>query len=130
MYGEAIESDLIRTAGISLDDVPARLSYSALMSFMLHPHPGSALLREINPERAAWLTTEKTNQILADIFDLLSWINANLITIGEHRRAKEPKRYPRPNEKQQKGEKIGEGALPQNELKNWIKQKWNKTKEK
>jgi len=110
-------------AGFTLDDVPARVSYRALYSFVMHLGLDSQLAAEVIPDKAAWGTTVKTNMILADIFDMLAMINANLIGIGSHKKASRPKPYPRPKKKNDKTKKYGSGALPIDELRDWIRSK-------
>ena len=84
----------------------------------------SALFKELNPEIAAWSGTMKTNAILADIFDVLTSINANLVAIGSGKHAKKPKPYPRPAKRDKENEKrIGSGGLPPKELHEWIERR-------
>lgn len=83
-------------------------------------------MRELNPDISAWSTTLKTNAILADIFDVLAMINANLNAIGSGKPAKKPKLYPRPNQKNEGEQHFGAGALPRDELREWIKKKRTK----
>lgn len=108
-------------AGFTLDDVPARLSYRALNSFITHLGLDSALAAEVLPDESAWGTATKTNTILADIFDMLGIINANLVGIGSQKRPKQPKQYPRPKQKER--QKYGHDALPIDELREWIRSK-------
>ncbi len=87
---------------------------------------GSALRREIDPEYGAWSTTAKTNAILADIYDLLSLINSNIIAVASGKPAKRPKVYPRPwaKDKQDKNEQhFGRDPLPPDELRKWFESK-------
>ena len=79
-------------------------------------------MREVRPELSEWSTTLKTNEILADIFDMLAIINSNLIAVGSKKKAKKPKFYPRPGAKQNE-QHFGSGALPPDELRNWIEEK-------
>jgi hypothetical protein len=67
----------------------------------------------------------KTNGILADIWDALMLINANLIAMGSGKRAKEPRTYPRPWMEDQKsdGQHFGSGAVPVDELKAFFEEK-------
>lgn len=109
-------------AGFTLDDVPARLSYRALNSFIMHLGLDSALAAEVLPEESSWGTAVKTNTILADIFDMLAMINANLVGLGSGKRAKQPKPYPRPKNKKDR-QKIGRDALPLDDLREWIRSK-------
>ena len=83
----------------------------------------SATARKLHPDYAEWVTQEKTNAILADIFDMLSIINANLLAIGSGKRPKRPKPYPRPGAKKDDEKKIGRGALPHDELVKWFEAK-------
>ena len=82
-------------------------------------------MRELYPETAPWATTAKTNAILADIFDVLASINANLIAIATGKPAKHVNPYPRPGNKQKNEDEqhVGSGALPAGELRNWFKER-------
>ena len=104
-------------------DVGSSLSWGALRSFLLHIRPDSALAREINPDTYIWASRAKTNALLADIFDLLSMINANLCAKGTGKKPKKPKPYPRPGSKEAETTHIGKGALPPDKLREWFKQK-------
>lgn len=123
-HREAIECDLLRETGRELNEVGRTLSWRALDSFLNHTEVDSALMRELRPELAPWGTTAKTNMILADIFDILAMINANLVALGDRKQAKKPKPYPRPY-KQDDSDKqhIGSGALPKDELRRWFEEK-------
>lgn len=83
----------------------------ALLSFINYLPPDSALRPLMDPtdEMGPWFTTLKTNQILADIFDVFVAANTR-----KGRRAKE---YPRPKQKK----RIGSGAIPISEFWDW----WN-----
>lgn len=83
----------------------------ALLSFINYLPPDSALRSETEPDNEAreWLTTFKTNKILADIFDV--FVAANT------RKGSREAKYPRPKEKK----RIGRGAIPISEFWNW----WN-----
>ena len=81
-------------------------------------------MQEINPELAAWSGTIKTNAILADIYDVLVHINANLVAHASGKPAKNPKLYPRPGQKEAGSERhFGRGALPAKELREWFEKK-------
>lgn len=84
----------------------------ALISFIQNLPPDSALVKAQRPkdEIASWYSTAKTNDLLADIFDV--FVAANT------KKGRTPKPYPRPQEK--KG--IGKGAIPIRDFWNW----WNK----
>ena len=93
---EAIEYDLLTRTGYCLQDVGRSLSWTALNSFIKNTPPDSALMRNLRPDLYQWSTQAKTNAILADIYDVLSMINANLCAKGSGKRPKRPKPYPRP----------------------------------
>ena len=104
-----------------MDDLGGELSWFALSSFIQNLDTGSALARDLN-KSTGWETTLKTNAILADIYDLLQIINSNLCGLGG-KKQKKFKPYPRPNAKDTNTRKIGKGALPYNDLREWIKRK-------
>lgn len=71
-----------------------------------------------------WESTVKTNAILADIYDLLQAIHAALIAMASGGKKKvKVKPYPRPGRAEENSRKIGKGALPYNELREWIKER-------
>ena len=117
----AIEYDLLRKTGHELDDVGSTLSWGALCSFVTNLEADSATAREIEPELSGWATAAKTNAILADIFDVLAAINANLKALGSGTRAKTPEKYPRPQKK--KKDKIFTSSLPMAEMREWIEER-------
>lgn len=108
-----------------MKDVGTSLSWDALKSFLMHMSPESSLAREINPEVYTWSSRAKTNYLLADIYDVLNMINANLCAKGSGRKPRKPKPYPRPGQKDKDTETthIGKGALPPDKLREWFKQK-------
>ena len=127
-HREAVEYDLLTLTGYQLADIGTTLRWGAVKSFLANIPPDSKLVREymnVTPAEEVWSTREKTNRILADIFDILAQINANLIGIGEGKPAKKPKPYPRPwKDKKQENEKhFGRGALPPDELRKWFERK-------
>lgn len=97
-----------------------------MKTFMAHLPDDSAVGQELRPEYAAWASRTKTNMILADIFDALAQINANLVALGSGNAAKQPKPYKRPGQKQNDNENVkhfGSGALPPDELRAWFEMK-------
>lgn len=111
--------------GHELRDVGKNLSWTALRSFVMNARPESALVREVSPDSYIWASRAKTNALLADIFDLLGMVNANLCVKGTKRRPKKPKPYPRPGDKDRKTETthIGGGAMPPDKLREWFGEK-------
>ena len=84
----------------------------------------SHLIRELSPEDGLWATRSKTNAILADIFDMLAIINANLVATSSRKRAKQPKPYKRPGDKEaQNIKQFGKGAVTVPELEAFFEQK-------
>lgn len=124
-HAGAIEYDLLTKTGHELRDVGDTLSWDALTSLIFHSAEDSALARETEEEYSLWATRTKTNGILADIYDMLAQINANLIAIGSKNRVKPPSPYPRPGMEERRGDtqKIGKGALPKGEFRKWLEQK-------
>ena len=106
-----------------LQDIGPRLSWGAFRSFLQQLDLDSATARSLNPDMSKWAGRLKTNEILADIFDVLSMINANLVAIGQRKRAKTPDRYPRPGVEQPGRQQIGKGPLPPDELRAWFEKK-------
>lgn len=121
----AIEYDLLTKTSHEIRDVGRTLSWGALASFLLNSEPDSALAREIDDTYSLWAMRVKTNGLLADLYDMLAQINANLVAIGSHSKAKPVKPYPRPGAAEHRGDtkSIGKGALPKNELREWIEEK-------
>ena len=111
--------------GHELSDIGRTLSWSALHSFITQIGPDSALAKSMDRELADWSGRVKTNAILADIFDLLAAINANLVGLMTRKRPKQPKPYPRPGREDagRDEKKFGRGALPVDELRKWIAEK-------
>ena len=117
-HREAITYDLITRTGYGPEDVGRGLPWPALDAFIKNTPPDGALMRKLRPDLAQWATTAKTNALLADIYDELAAINANLCAKGSGRRPKRPKPYPRPQDK--KNNKHIGTALPIDELKRRI----------
>lgn len=84
----------------------------------------SAIVKETYPEYYQWASTAKTNSLLADIFDMLAQINANMLAISSHKPAKRVKPIARPG-KQKDEKKIGT-PMPKNKLRDWIEEKRQK----
>lgn len=85
---------------------------AALISFVTHLPPDSALYQEMNQkdEFGAWMTTMKTNAILADIYDV--FVAANT------KKGRKVQEYPRPKKRRS----IGKGAIPIKDFWSW----WNR----
>lgn len=88
---------------------------------MHKPDIDGEIAKELAPDIAPWAGTIKTNAILADIFDMLAMINANICALGTGKHASKPKPYERPGDN--KKQHIGKNALPQNELRAFFDKK-------
>ena len=116
-----MERDLLVQTGHTLDDVGSALSWSALGAFLHRVEPDGAIAHEIEPEIAAFSSRFKTNAILADIYDLLAQINANLVAGFSRKRASKPRRYPRPGDESKR--RIGKDSMTMSELDSWFAKK-------
>ena len=105
--------------GHTLDDVPARVSYRALLSFVHKLDAYSASVHAQHPDLAQWLTPQQQTAILADIYDAINMLGKNMAAVHGVR-AKRPKPYPRPG-KQKGVQKFGQGAIPISQFDDW----WN-----
>ena len=125
-HRESIEHDLLLT-GHTIEDIGRTLSWSAFGSYLRKLGPGTATARELHPELYEWTTTAKTNAILADIYDVLASINANLVAFASGKRATRPKLYPRPgNKKNENNQHFGSGAMKVDDLEKWMEEKRRK----
>ena len=122
-HREAVEYDLLTKTGHQIDDIGGTLAWGAVASFLTKLTADSATVREQNPEVGRWASTTKTNTILADIYDVLAAINANLVRMG-HGKPKQPEPYPRPGQKK-KNKHLGT-AIPSEALHKWIEEKRKK----
>lgn len=106
-------------------EIGGGLKWPALFSFIRNIPNGSATRDELEPEYKGWGTVAKTNVILADIYDMLATINANMIAIASGRKGKRPKPYPRPwvKDESRQEQHFGRDPLPPGELREWFEQK-------
>ena len=122
-HGEALNYDLLTRTHYQIDDLGGALSWSSLRSFIKYLGGDSALAQDLG-KATGWETTTKTNAILADIYDLLQVINANLVNMASSGKKKvKVKPYPRPGRDEDNTRKIGKGALPVDELHAWIRER-------
>lgn len=108
--------------GHDLSCIGNDISWHGVGSFLRNIGADSATARELRPDLAEWATRAKTNALLADLFDLLSVMNANIVGIGSGRRPKRPKFYPRPGERKDE-KRFGRNPLPKDDLKKWLEEK-------
>lgn len=83
----------------------------------------SALARELNPKFSIWATRMKTNAILADLYDVLAVINANLVAGMSKKKPKTPKRYSRPFDQGETRTLGTKDAMPRDDMHAWIEEK-------
>ena len=117
--------DLITRTNYQIDDAGGALSWSALYSFIKNLRGDSALARDLG-KATGWEDTLQTNVLLADIYDLLQIINANLVAFASGKKqTKKITPYPRPGRAEDKTQKLCKGALPIGALREWIRSRQN-----
>lgn len=116
-HAEAIEYDLL-ALGLRLDDLGTdRLTWRDLYVVVHRSGPGSALIRELEPQRAAWASGAVLADLAAHAVDLLA--QGNWQRQGK-KSAPKPKPVPRPG-KEPQGQKYGSEPIPVKDFDNW----WN-----
>ena len=108
-------------AGATLSDVPARIPWTALRSFVTHLGIDSALAAELHPEEAAWASPAKAASVLADLFDLVAAFRYEVAlsnTQKGRRKPPRPRPYPRPGARDDRV-RIGRDPIPVREFDEW-----------
>lgn len=110
-------------AGVTLDDVPARVSWRALASFVAHLDASSAYLREVAPDTAPWLGTERVQSMLADLIDMVAVLDWHLVGANTPKgkpKPRKPRPYPRPWKREDEGAvKVGREPIPVKDFDDW-----------
>lgn len=108
----------------TIDDIGGALSWGSAYAFIKNLGTDSALSREIS-NTGSWSNTLQTNSILADIYDLLQVIHADLVMWSSQGKKKaKTKPYPRPGQDNDKDKRrYGKGAMPLNELREWMRRR-------
>ena len=109
-------------AGMTLDDIPSRLPWRALINFCAHLDAGSALCKELSPETADWQGTGRVPMLLADVLDSINMLRYEFALANRPRRGarpKKPKPYPRPGVKADEGTNIGRDPIPAKDFDAW-----------
>lgn len=119
-HREAINHDLMK-CGLSVNDIGGVLDWDTLGDYIAKTEPDSALARDIDPEVSKWSMNVKTNEILADIYDLIGVFRYEVIAMLSSKKPSKPRFYERPHKKETT--KIGKGALPKADLRKWIENK-------
>lgn len=113
---------MITSAGYEIDDIGGSLTWGAFGAFIKKLSPDTATYREVHPEIEDWGTRLRTNIILADVYDMLNQINANICAGFSRKKPKKVTPYKRPWVKP--GKKLGgKGAMPKNKLHEWMEKK-------
>lgn len=124
-HGGALEYDLMTRVGATLGDIPGRIGWTALRSFVEHLDASSATVKETDPEIADWQGPSRLPMILADIYDLLAvfrWQYATANTKKGKKKPKKPEPYERPGAKREKkGTRVGRDPIPVSQFDAW----WN-----
>lgn len=104
-----------------LADVGGALSWGALLHFVSYLPRTSALSQELAPpsDSERWARGEATAAILADIFDAVRALDADVMARGTRRRPRQPKPYPRPWAKGQGERRIGKDPKPIADFDKW-----------
>lgn len=120
-YEDSISYDLFCKTGKSLDDLGENIDWTTMYNFVTHLDDKSAFAKQVSPEAAEWGSTTKTNFILADIFDMLSAINFNIMQVSGAKNMQQPKPYKRPNSNKEDNNKYGKKAIPVTDIRSWVK---------
>lgn len=104
-----------------MENIGGVLDWDSLGDFIAKTEPDSALARDIDPEASKWSMNVKTNEILADLYDLIAVFRYEVTAMISGKKPKKPKPYERPHKKDK--QKIGKGGMPKAELKKWIQSK-------
>lgn len=110
--------------GMTLEDVPRRVGWAALRSFVAHLGPDSALYAEQHPGEGDWYAPWNASAVLADIYDALAALTVGYATANRKKGApkpKQPKPYPRPwlTDEQMGIRRVGRGAIPIRDFDKW-----------
>lgn len=118
---EAVNYDLLTRTTYQADDVGGALTWGAFYAFVKNLGSDSALARDLG-KSTGWETTLQTNTMLADIFDLLQVIHADLVFwMSKGKKKAKTKPYPRPGRDEDKKRRLGSGAMPFDQLREWLR---------
>lgn len=100
-----------------------RPDWDALKAFCSRLGPDSSLWQETHRKRAdrelsAWMSRAKTNAMLADLYDSVSWLAYAVARQGGGK-PKRPKPYPRPLSKSRGERVIGSSPVKVSEFEGW-----------
>lgn len=121
-HESALEYDLMTMTGRTLSEYldMGHEGIVALCHFVRHLGLDSKLAREMAGfEAGPFDSGTQTNALLAELFDVLAGINANLVQLSSKSRVKRPKPFPRPWRKDES--RIGRDPIPVSKFAEW----WN-----
>lgn len=104
-----------------LSDLGGALSWGALLHFLQFVPRDSAFSQSVQPwtDAERWQRGEATAAILADIFDAVRALDADVMHKGTKRRPRQPKPYPRPWATDKGGVSVGKDPIPVSEFEAW-----------
>ena len=120
-HGPAIDYDLMTTTRYTIRDIGGALPWGALLHFVQYAPRSSALSRELNPpsDTELWAKGNATAAILADIYDAISQLNANVCAKGSGHRPRTPRPYPRPWDLGAGTRVLGSDPIPVSDFESW-----------
>lgn len=120
-HDQAITYDLLTRTNYQLNDIGEALSWASLYAFIKNLDGSSALAKDLGVP-SDWANALKTNALLADIFDMLQVLHADLVAWASNGKKKyKISPYPRPGKEEDKKRKLGRGAMPLDQLREWFR---------
>ena len=121
-HDQALTYDLLTRTNYQLNDIGEALSWASLYAFIKNLDGSSALAKELGVP-SDWANTLRTNALLADIFDMLQVLHADIVAWASNGKKKlKINPYPRPGKDENTNKrKLGKGALPLAELREWFR---------
>ena len=121
-HDQALTYDLLTRTNYQLNDIGEALSWASLYAFIKNLDGSSALAKDLGAP-SDWGNSLRTNALLADIFDMLQILHADLVAWASGGKKKmKITPYPRPGKDENTNKrKLGKGALPLNELRAWFR---------
>lgn len=120
-HDQAITYDLLTRTNYQLNDIGEALSWASLYAFIKNLDGSSALAKDLGVP-SDWANALKTNALLADIFDMLQVLHADIVAWASNGKKKlKISPYPRPGKEEDKKRKLGRGAMPLDQLREWFR---------
>lgn len=120
-HGPALEYDLLTKTNYQLRDVGGALPWGALLHFVQFLPRDSALKTELVPmtDVERWNDGCANAAILADLFDLVNQMRAEVAVNGTDHKPRRPRPYPRPGAKPKGVQHVGKDPIPVSEFESW-----------